>query len=166
MFCYGKYSDGCDYMFCMPNESYNQTYGSDYPYTRQLSDYGDYGSSSCPMTCPTACSELDIACPMGFDENGCSYGDYCTPALYSMGDIECPATCPTDCDWQSNEVACPILSDDGCFVGNTCVACDEDDMEECCHGNAVGMRMDEREHMMLRSGSTTGAQNFLNKLRL
>ena len=156
-------------MFCMPSESYNQTYGSDYPYTRELSEYGDNGNSSCPMTCPTACSEFDIPCPMGFDENGCSYGDYCTPSLYAIGEwgneIECPGACYTNCGWTFNEVACPIFSDDGCFVGNTCVPCDEEDIEECCEANSIATRMSESDHMMVRSGLPKGAQNFLDKLR-
>jgi len=169
MTCYGKDFEGCDYMFCMPNENYNQTYGSDYPYTRELSEYGDNGNSSCPMTCPTACSEFDIPCPMGFDENGCSYGDYCTPSLYAIGEwgneIECPGACYTNCGWTFNEVACPIFSDDGCFVGNTCVPCDEEDIEECCEANSIATRMSESDHMMVRSGLPKGAQNFLNQLR-
>ena len=32
-------------------------------------------------------------------------------------------------------------------------------------GDMPGMRMDENDHMMLRSGSPTGVQNFLKKLR-
>jgi len=165
MTCYGKYWDGCDYSFCMPMYDYNQTYGDDYPYARQWSDYGNYdgnyGNDSCPMTCPTACSEFDIACPIGWDENGCSWGEYCMPQMYPMGDLECPGFCATICDWYNGEIACPIFSEDGCYIGNTCES--GDDNGTCDSG--MGMRMDENDHMMLRSGSPQGIQNFYNKLR-
>ena len=116
--CHGKYSDGCDYSFCMPT---NETYGTDYPYDgpRALTEYGDYGNGSCPMTCPSACSEFDITCPIGFDENGCSYGDYCSPIMYWDGERECPGYCHTDCDW-ATETSCPIYTADGCYTGNYC----------------------------------------------
>jgi len=164
MYCYGKYSDGCDYSYCMwtGNNGMNGTYGYD-GYARQWSDYGDYGNGSCPITCPAECSEFDIVCSNGIDENGCSYGDYCMPAIYQMGDgVECPAVCYDPCDWTVGEVACPMYSDEGCYMGSNCVV--GDDMS-VCGDDGMAMRMDENDHMMLRSGSPQGVQNFLNKLR-
>ena len=124
MTCYGKYDDGCDHSYCMPKNGWNTTYGDDYPQARQSFDYGNYdgnyGNDSCPMTCPTLCSELDIACPIGWDENGCSWGEYCIQAMYPLGEIECPGVCATPCDWGSGEITCPIFSEDGCYIGNTC----------------------------------------------
>merc|ERR1711962_1635436 len=82
-----------------------------------MGDYGDYGNDSCPITCPAECSEFDIVCSNGVDENGCSLGDYCMPATYQLSDgVECPAACYDPCDWTAGEVSCPIYSDEGCLV--------------------------------------------------
>ena len=116
MTCYGKYSDGCEYSYCM-----NGTYGYD-GYARQLSDYGDYGNDSCPITCPAECSEFDIICSNGVDQNGCSYGDFCMPATYPLWEgVECQAVCPSSCDRNAGEVMCFMYSDEGCPTGNYCV---------------------------------------------
>jgi len=148
--------DGCGYSYCYYTGNTNSTgYGAA---MRASSSNG-----TCPQTCPTMCSQYDIVCSNGYDENGCSYGEHCTPILSASCDgsgTECPGVCYTPCDYNAGEVYCPIESEDGCYAGNYCEMPDADG--NACQGAA--MRFDPEDELMLRSGSPDSVAAFYKKL--
>ena len=106
-------TDGCGYSYCQGNS--NSTY------QEPLMRMNGNGNGTCYDVCPTMCSQFDLACDNGYDENGCWMGEYCIPVATNNGDNgECFGVCYTPCDWAAGETSCPSFTDDGCFAGNTC----------------------------------------------
>merc|ERR1712172_312826 len=69
---------GCAYPdVCMPS-------GSVCPVVCPLADTCMPDGAACPVVCPNnppmECADGDIICPMGADDNGCSYPEVCMPA--------------------------------------------------------------------------------------
>jgi len=151
-----NHGDGCGYPYCL--HVGNSNFTDQEPAVRQFMNGN--GDDTCYDVCPTKCSQFDLECDSGYDQNGCWMGGYCIPVATNNGaGGKCPGVCYTPCDWAAGETSCPSFTEDGCFAGNTC---EMPDARSACEEPAV--RMDSEDELMLRSGSQHSIAAFYKKL--
>jgi len=79
---------------------------------------GDDGSL-CPLWCETECTETQIKCPGGKDDNGCKERDVCLDKPIGNNNQLCPGYCPVECNLQQEHI-CPEPPVDGCPQPPSC----------------------------------------------
>jgi hypothetical protein len=73
----------------------------------------------CPVVCTKYCSETEILCDGGKDENDCLLQDICVDKGYGHDNVLCEGYCEVSCTFQ--ELKCPEeLSNDGCARPEYC----------------------------------------------
>jgi len=87
--------------------------------------------SQCPTWCETTCTETQIKCPGGTDENGCKEYDTCIERPVGNDNQLCPGYCPVECDLQHEHI-CSEPPTDGCPQPPTCKTKESDHQGEYC----------------------------------
>lgn len=73
----------------------------------------------CPMWCETHCTDTQLKCPGGHDDNGCKEYDTCIDRTIGNNNQLCPGYCPLECDLETEHV-CATPPEDGCPKQPTC----------------------------------------------
>ena len=87
--------------------------------------------SLCPLWCTTTCSDTQIKCDGGIDDNGCKERDVCIDRPIGNDNQLCPGYCPVECDVQHEHI-CSEPPTDGCPEPPSCKQKEKDHEAEYC----------------------------------
>lgn len=91
----------------------------------------------CPLWCESSCTEIQIKCPGGKDDNNCKERDTCIDRPIGDNNQLCPGYCPVECNYEAEHM-CPTPPENGCPVESTCKTKEVDHFgnycdEQYCH---------------------------------
>lgn len=102
---------------CVPDDCECQVDGTD--------------GSVCPLWCETVCSDTQIKCIGGKDDNDCKERDTCIDRPIGNNNQLCPGYCPLECELFVEHI-CPTPPEDGCPLAPVCKTKEVDHSGQYC----------------------------------